>query len=545
MLHRLFIAAFVWIALALPGLASQTGVVLIVANGQYDRLPRAAGADTVLMTARRFGSAGFDADQATDLSAAAMRAALDSVAERIGRESPHRVVLVFSGYTLHSDQGAWLMGTEAVNPSLFNVDAMGVRLETLLAIAAQVQGGAVVAIADLGFPLRPGTGLQPGLPQSVSVPQGVSLVRGPAAQVQTVLDALARPGTNLGQAVAMTRQGRLEGFNPPHLTFLPPDHAPVQDADRAAWAEAEAENSAAAYRAYLDLFPAGLFAADARAAIDRLENTPDRIEAALGLTRDERRAIQRDLTLLGYDPRGIDGVFGSGTRAAIRAWQGANRFSPTGFVTRDQVFELAQQGARRAAQLEAEARARQAEEERRDRAYWRDTGSGQDEAGLRAYLQRYPQGIFAAIARQRLDQIEADRRAAEEATERAFWEATRRADTEAAYLDYLSRYPEGPNAEAARDRLEELRNPPLTRREIDEARRAEEALILPDFTVMLIERRLTRLGYQPGPIDGRIDRQTRRAIRAFQRDHGLPATGYLTQQMVLDLTAGGLLDILR
>ena len=49
-----------------------------------------------------------------------------------------------------------------------------------------------------------------------------------------------------------------------------------------------------------------------------------------------------------------------------------------------------------------EARAEQA-----DIDYWNQTGRGTNEAGLRAYLQRYPQGQFAGLARQRLEDINA------------------------------------------------------------------------------------------------------------------------------------------
>ena len=39
-------------------------------------------------------------------------------------------------------------------------------------------------------------------------------------------------------------------------------------------------------------------------------------EAALGLSRETRQAVQAGLTRLGHDTRGVDGVFGSGTRRA-------------------------------------------------------------------------------------------------------------------------------------------------------------------------------------------------------------------------------------
>jgi murein L,D-transpeptidase YcbB/YkuD len=40
-----------------------------------------------------------------------------------------------------------------------------------------------------------------------------------------------------------------------------------------------------------------------------------------------------------------------------------------------------------------------------------------------------------------------------------------------------------------------------------------------------IQIALKNAGLEPGPIDGRMGRQTREAIRAFQRAHNLPADG--------------------
>ena len=40
-----------------------------------------------------------------------------------------------------------------------------------------------------------------------------------------------------------------------------------------------------------------------------------------------------------------------------------------------------------------------------------------------------------------------------------------------------------------------------------------------------IQKRLTELGYEPGPADGIMGKMTRRAIKNFQKDNGLPPTG--------------------
>ena len=52
-----------------------------------------------------------------------------------------------------------------------------------------------------------------------------------------------------------------------------------------------------------------------------------------GVPSLEIRSAQVRLTYLGFDPRGVDGVLGKGTRAAVVAFQTANGISPTGELT--------------------------------------------------------------------------------------------------------------------------------------------------------------------------------------------------------------------
>ena len=71
--------------------------------------------------------------------------------------------------------------------------------------------------------------------------------------------------------------------------------------------------------------------------------TAAQTEAALRLTRTQRTMIQRQLTAIGYDAGVADGLWGSRTRAAISAWQRANRRAQTGYVTAAQVKLIASQ----------------------------------------------------------------------------------------------------------------------------------------------------------------------------------------------------------
>ena len=56
--------------------------------------------------------------------------------------------------------------------------------------------------------------------------------------------------------------------------------------------------------------------------------------------RKRTMAIQTALSKLGFDPRGIDGIIGGNTRAAIKAWQGDQKYGRTGTLTNAQYVKL-------------------------------------------------------------------------------------------------------------------------------------------------------------------------------------------------------------
>ena len=156
-----------------------------------------------------------------------------------------------------------------------------------------------------------------------------------------------------------------DGFLSPLVTFLSQDDAARDPdasenanaaAEREAWQAARAADTINAYEAYLTEYPDGAFSGEAGAALDTLARDPERMEAALDLGTAARRQIQRNLTRLDYDTRGVDGVLGPGSRNAIRSWQQANGFEATGFLTTEQIAILNEMAATRRAELEDQAR---------------------------------------------------------------------------------------------------------------------------------------------------------------------------------------------
>ena len=90
---------------------------------------------------------------------------------------------------------------------------------------------------------------------------------------------------------------------------------------------------------------------------------PAAVEAQLDLDRSARREIQEGLRASGLDPGAADGLFGPGTRSALREWQSSRGMPATGYLDPPTVSALrgaAEEAARVEAERAAEAQ-RQAE----------------------------------------------------------------------------------------------------------------------------------------------------------------------------------------
>ena len=539
---------------ALPAFAQDQALVL--GNERYERLDRVTRADDVLDAVDRLETLGFvvhsrangRVDAAKDL-AAAFQAGLDGA---------DRLVVALSGHFVTDGQRTWLLTAEAAAPDLFTVDDVGLSVDSLLQVLAERQGKAVLllGVADRGGPDLDGGLLRAGIAE-LDVPQGVAVLRATPAVAGTVLGGvLTEPEAEIGARLLADNALRAEGFIPSDWVLMssevvveiPPVVSGPTPADLNAeaqlWDQTTAADTAEAYRRYINRFPQGRFVDEAEAQIAAILAEPNRAarlaEDALNLSRDARRAVQANLTLLNYNTRGVDGIFGPGSRGAITNWQQSNGFPQTSYMTRDQINVLDAQASRRRAEVEADEARAQAQAEALDRAYWTETGGLQDEPGYRAYLARYPSGLFANIARARLAEIEDRRRGEAEATDRAAWSIAQSQDDVSGYREYLAAYPQGVFAAEAQGRIDALQEPRISQGEIDRARAEEEQLRLSGVRAQLLELRLRELGFDPGRLDGVIDGSTRAAITGYQADRNLPATGYVDQQTAVGLMTGSI-----
>jgi peptidoglycan hydrolase-like protein with peptidoglycan-binding domain len=54
--------------------------------------------------------------------------------------------------------------------------------------------------------------------------------------------------------------------------------------------------------------------------------------------------------------------------------------------------------------------------------------------------------------------------------------------------------------------------------------------MMTESDALRLEEALAQRGYDPGPVDGMIDNDTRAAIQEFQDDHQLAVTGIIDQK---------------
>jgi peptidoglycan hydrolase-like protein with peptidoglycan-binding domain len=464
--------------IALPAFADDAALLMGVER--YDDFRRVNDATDILGASDELRDAGYDVATLSNGSARDMR----RLAERFAEDalSADRLVVALSGRFATDGTRTWFLAEDANTPTPFGLED-AISVDSVMDALSRAPGQAVLVLgydqdgfSSFGRYLREGVG-------NLDVPQGVTVVYGEPNRITGILtDAVAQPD---GDVMAYARDNRrlnTLGFQPQSLIMQSLDTAPAPslpqiDPSLAVWNSAQEANTADSYRDFIFDNPRSQYASEARRRLDEIESDPIRLaesdEVGLNLTRNERRAIQRNLTLLEFNTRGVDGIFGPGSRGAIRNWQQNNGFAQTSFLTTEQINRIDAQASRRAAEIEAEEERAREEAIALDRDYWEETGARGTTAGYRAYLDRYPEGIFAGEARNKLAAVEET------------------------------------NNDAARAREEALNINPVLRR--------------------LIENRLQQLGFNPGQVDGRFDRSTRRAISRYQAQGNLTATGFLDQ----------------
>ncbi len=532
--------------IAVTGSVAHAGenLALIIVNRDYKNIPGASGAFNVTEAIQELNAAGFKTKIIRNLNRNGLIKLAPTIRKSI--DESDRVLVFIGGQVVSNQRESWLLTSDYRIGDGLLVGLVGLPLQTVMDFMGDKAGGAVLMV---GYPTPTRTfaaGTKTGF-FPVNIPQGVSVYTGRASELAVVLkEQLLVPGMTFAEVANSAPDSvKAYGFISPVVSFLPATAVPslpsydseIDELEQLIWDNAWASGTENGIETYLRRYPNGRFAAQASEMLAELRRSPidlaRDVEEALALNRDTRREIQRNLSLLGFDTRGVDGIFGRGTRAAVVAWQQRSGIVKTGYLSGNQIAALGAEAAIRAEQLAEEARIRRVEQDRLDATFWRSTGRKGGEAQLRAYLKRYPDGLYSDIALERLDVFEAARRRNAAVAEGNAWDVTRDRNTLAAYRDFLGKYPNGTFSDIARERVAKLSS-----NQSNNAAKQEEQRVLKNLiTRVLVEQQLAAIGMKPGKIDGKYDDATRKAIRRFQRAADLPVSGYVTQATIVRLLA--------
>ncbi|WP_323784468.1 peptidoglycan-binding protein [Thalassovita sp.] len=521
-------AGFVAAILLWPFGAKAADYALILSNRSYDNAaaePQAASYDSWTKMLR---GAGFQVFGGQDWKTEDMIRSVEEFRLTLNEGDADRIIVMLSGRVVASFNDSWLLGREYRGLSSVNAGRYGLSLAELIRILETHQGHGLMVVAPSWSSREgAGAGLRVGA-LTLAEAQGVAVMTGPTGMVEPVVrDALLAQNRPLGRIARNLPKGVvLRGYLPDDIPLGRGGDGRadvVPQSDAAYWSAARDIASVEAYRAYLNRFPAGLFATEARRLIDAMENEPrhqaEEEENALRLTRDDRRQLQQDLSLLGFNTGGADGIFGRATRAAISSYQTSRGYADTSYLT-------AQQRGR----IQREAAEVRVDQERQDRAYWDQTGAQGSIQGLRTYLDRYPNGIFSQTARRKLDEMDRNR------SEEAAWNRAVQQNTIAGYRGFVQAFPNSRYVAESRDRIARLERRNADLAAIEKAKTEERAIAGNPVSRLMVEQALSQTGFDPGPVDGIFDNRTRGALKSFQQSTGLAVTGYVSQQTMVGLT---------
>jgi lytic murein transglycosylase len=192
----------------------------------------------------------------------------------------------------------------------------------------------------------------------------IDLWTSPADALASAANLLKHEGWRPGESWAV------EAIVPPDFDFGLAEsekHTPawwadkgVKRADGRPWSEADAQSEATlilpagAHGPIFFAFPnhyvirkynnSTAYALSVGLLADAAKGAPPLVQAwpnEAPLSRDERFTAQTALAKLGYPVGQIDGVIGTGTRAALKAWQKSQGLTPDGYLTADLVKRLA------------------------------------------------------------------------------------------------------------------------------------------------------------------------------------------------------------
>ena len=279
--------------------------------------------------------------------------------------------------------------------------------------------------------------------------------------------------------------------------FQPAPPAPSQGAQEA-YAAAERLGTIAAFQVVVDRFPGSAQAEQARTRIAGQEAGQTSTEVEL-LFWESVKDSEHAADIAAYLDRYPGGAYEVLARNRLRRFEDSAKGTEPPEPARAAV--PGHDASPASARVEAEAK------------FWALVEESDVASDLEAYLEHYPGGVYAPLARLRLAQLKRGRSAPQAA----------------------SSLPDVATSEDSPDALA----PPAASVAVSTPEELESSLGLERAERRRVQAGLASLGYGPGPADGLFGARTREAIRRYQAAKGFETTGYLRAEEAKALVALG------
>jgi formylglycine-generating enzyme required for sulfatase activity len=315
--------AVAWLA---PATAAQSRVALVIGNSAYAEAPLANPVNDARLIAETLRRLGFEVTERTNVTQIDMKLAITEFGDRLAKGARDTVALFFyAGHGIQADGRNYLIPVDARLQRKADLEVYTVPAGWVL---AQMED----ANTKLNLVVLDACRNNPFARRWRSSARGLAPMEAPLG---TVIAYATRPGD-------VAEDG--EGANSPYTTAL--TKAMATPSLRLADVWEEGGITSPFYFIGAPAQPSAEVAALPPAPTPPPPADPTVVEEGLGLTRDERRLIQRALNAEGLEAGKEDGLFGRGTRAAIGRYQVASREESTGYLNAEQAKALLAKGAK-------------------------------------------------------------------------------------------------------------------------------------------------------------------------------------------------------
>ncbi len=487
-----FLAAVFWLLIALPALAEEGRVALVVGNSDYASLPELRNpANDAKAVADKLTGLGFDVILGVNLDLDGFQSAMLEFARKM--EQADTSLLFYAGHGIQIDDANHMVPVDANLSRESDVTDQTITVDRIIGLMNQFTDTSLVFLdACRDNPLT--RDLAPGESDD-RFGRGLARVR---ALGGSYIAFATAPGN-----VAYDGSGQNSPFTAALVRHIDTPNIDIRlmmaDVRQDVFEETEQRQLPWENNSLIGRF---FFRQDS--ALERLDATARTEAEAWSVIAESRR--REDFA--GFLRDFPDGVFAS------------------------------------LAELKIDALGKLDERDSDERAAFVLARASNSESAWGGFLDTYPRGIFADIARKELGELQDEIQRSKLSLEEIHWRSIKISRAPEDFRTFLEIYPSGEFADLAAQRLDaalraneittSLTGETVADSTAEELEREVKRRVS-QVPVQFVQYGLNALGHQVGDISGVLDRETKMAIRNYQATIEATQTGRLTPQQTVDL----------